>query len=202
MRFIDEKGRVLRGINIFDLIVLALLLIMVVSIIVFQVKRSRIDNAGKGLRCNNIYRYVKAEAYLMSEVAAYVKKGERIVDDAGDMMVEIADIVYNEPFFVETVKDSKTDEKLKVSVSEKKDYSISCAKPDTNLFVGASIRDIKDSVELPALRRVVVSLKVLCKVYSDNTIKLVRGDVPLRVGPNIDFSTNDYTARFTIIEIE
>lgn len=202
MRIIDDKGRVFGKINIFDTIFVTLVIAMIIPAVVFyyqyNANKHRSTTIGE-VTYRNTYKYVKANVYLVTEVADYIKKGDKIVDSVGDSTAEIADILYNEPVFFEA-----EDKGLTVDAFTQKntEYRIADTTKQDGIYLGTSIQRTKKAIALPSYRRFGVLIKLLCRQERDGSITYIKDNVTLRAGVKVTFNMPDYIVVFAVTDID
>ncbi len=200
MRFIDDKGKIFGLINIFDLLFIILIFAVIIPGAAFQYRHFKDQKVEEEQKYRHIYKYVKAKAYLMPEVADRIKKGDRLLDEDGNVLLEVDNMIANKPVFLGAVAE-KSDVGSRLSGVEKKSYSLNVPQSDGAIFLGESFDVIKDGIELSSIRRVEISLKIWCIVERDGAFIIIKGKLPLLIGRNITLVTKEYIASFTITHI-
>ena len=197
MRFIDEKGRIFGLINIFDFLFITLIFVLLFTSTIFYYGRYKTKEE---INYRHIYKFAKAKAYLISDVADCIKEGDCRIDSNGEILLEVEGIISNNPAFLEKVnKEIAADSKLHVGI--KKSYAIGVPQSRGAIFLGGFISTVKGRIDLPSLREVELSLKVLCRTERNDALIMIVNSLPLNIGREIQISTPKYFASFTITDI-
>ena len=205
MRLIDEKGRIFGWINIFDLLAILLIVGMVIPGVVFQHRRHKGDRTNKPfekkedvLKYSHVYKYAKARAFVMHEVANRIKKGDMMLSGDGRVRWQIADIISIKPAVLTAEKETNR-LKTNISTSSRVDYTLGVSNRSVPL--GAALDVITDAMPLASLRDVEVLIKVQCRVERDGSFRTL-DNMLLLPSAELQFIQRDYIAAFIITEIE
>jgi len=205
VRLIDEKGRIFGWINIFDLLAILLIVGMVIPGVVFQHRRHKGDRTNKPfekkedvLKYSHVYKYAKARAFVMHEVANRIKKGDMMLSGDGRVRWQIADIISIKPAVLTAEKETNR-LKTNISTSSRVDYTLGVSNRSVPL--GAALDVITDAMPLASLRDVEVLIKVQCRVERDGSFRTL-DNMLLLPSAELQFIQRDYIAAFIITEIE
>ncbi len=200
MRIIDEKGRFLNFMNIFDLLFIILIFCMMIPAGLFYYHHRAHKQPGEApQQYSHVYKYAKAQAYLIQGVADRLKKGDRLLDSDGNALWEI-DSVSNRPAVVGTAP-KKPDAKISTSASHTKSYSLARNGGVIKSLGEAYDREEPETVEISSLRNMEISLKLWCRIEKDGSLIICKDGTRLLAGTTLQLSTNSYNIIVTISDV-
>lgn len=199
-RLIDDKGKAFGVINIFDLLFITIILGAFIPAAIFQHRYCKDRQSAETENRALTYKYVKAKAYLISDVSERIKKGDRTYDAYGNIAFEVEEIISNEPAIIE-IASGQGGAGQKISVGEDSAYQLRFSETKSVMPLGKVIGTPKDQFELRSLRLMEIRLKLLCRMKRNGAIAVLKDDLELIIGKTISFETNGCAVQFTITDV-
>lgn len=179
MRFIDDKGKILGVINVFDLLVIILILVMIVPGAVFRKKYYEKRQGFEGpYPYKHVYKTVRARGYIIPEVANLINAGDSKRNPNGEIVFEVIKVIYNKPVFYGNPGGTTL-------------YRVSSPLPCP--------RDGEEKDT--SFREIEIEMRLLCKVERTGAIT-IGVDTPLSLGVSTNLDTEEYFVPFQITEIK